>query len=114
MLFLLALQIGTKLGILGASFSIVTVLALILETHKHNINRTIPLNQPTIITFRPISNYYRIGVGIPPWFVDVYLQAWVYTGQTPDSLEGKVDQIQIDLARIEDLRLMQLIQSSFA
>lgn len=86
----------------GRVFPIITVFGSDIGDAKTQYSRKIPLNQPTIITFRKISNYYRIGVAIPSWFTNVYLQAWVYTGQeTPDGLEGKVEQIQSDLKRIE-------------
>lgn len=90
-----------KLG--GRIYTFIEVNNSDLVSARTNRYYSVPVNIPTILNIKQISTYYRLIVDVPSWFADVYLQAWVYLGQeTLDSLEGKVEQIQLDLKRIEN------------
>lgn len=70
---------------------------------KYNESYPVGINETTIFKVSKIFTYYKLLVQIPKWFVDVYLQVWVFTGIEPvNTIDQRLDDIKIQLNRIEE------------
>ena len=89
-----------KLG--GRIYPIIEINNSDIGQARSNKFYSISINQPTVLKIQRVSTYYRIIVDVPQWFLDAYIQVWVFNGIEPvDTLEQKVDNIQAQLNRIE-------------
>lgn len=87
----------------GRVFSIISVIGSDIGNARTQKYHAVYLDQPTIIQMTRYAIRYQIGIGIPSWFESAYIQAWAFVGVEPtDTLEQKVDNIQIQLNRIEE------------
>jgi hypothetical protein len=86
----------------GKVYPLVSVSNSDISVGKYNSYYSLGINETTIFKVAKISTYYRLLVQVPKWFVDVYLQAWVFTGEEPsNNIEMKIDNIKLQLNRIE-------------
>jgi hypothetical protein len=86
----------------GRVFQVVTVSNSDLVLTRISNYYPIPLKQATVITLPNISDYYRIGIDFPKWFIDVQLEVWVYLENASlGTLDEKVNQLQEQLNRVE-------------
>lgn len=69
------------------------------RTQRHY---SVSYNLTTIFRLDRISTYYRVGVLVPNYFDDVHLRVWVFVGvEDIQTIDEKLDQLQVDLTRIE-------------
>jgi hypothetical protein len=65
----------------------------------------VPINRPALLRFPLYAAQYSLRCEIPPWFEQMKISIWEYSGAVGDSTEQLVqdqtDLIRIDLIRIE-------------
>jgi hypothetical protein len=65
----------------------------------------VPVNRPKLVSFPRYSDDYLLKIEIPPWFEQMKISIWEYTGEIKDTTEELViersDVIRVDLTRIE-------------
>ena len=87
----------------GKVYTLLDVNGSDISIGRYNKYHPLGINETTMFKINRVSTYYKLLVQVPSWFIDVYLQAWVFIGEEPiESLEQKVDNIQVQLNRIEE------------
>lgn len=64
-------------------------------------SRRIGLKKITLVTFPRLTTEYGLGFDVPFWLKDISLTIWKYVGTESDSTEDLIQQVRIDLVRIE-------------